>query len=229
MSLSIGILSWGARKTLINSLDSYRKYGLDDPAIEKIIFFQEITDEDRKIAKDYGYQAEGSSTNIGIANGYKSLVAAVSGGLFLFLENDWEMIEPKDALYEGAYLLEQEVTDVVRLRHRKNPGNPLWSRVYQGRELDGPHFILDSIHWLDDPTIFNPITYNANFYWTSASSANWTNNPTMFRSTWLREVIVPRMGAGDVEIDIQSWWGQQEDIRVVQHETGIFTHNRLDR
>lgn len=196
---------------------------------ERIIFFQEITDEDRKIAEQFGYQAHGSPINVGIANGYKSLVALATGDLFLFLENDWELIEdPKEPLYKAADILNNHAADVVRFRHRQKPGNPLWSRVYEGREMDKPEYLLDSIHWTN-PEIFAPIHWDDDFYWTSANYANWTNNPTFFRTQWLKDKIVPRMGVGDIEIELQPWWKEQKDITVLQHETGLFTHNRLDR
>jgi len=228
MSLTLAVLSWGARKTLVNTLESYRKQNLDAPGTEKIVFFQEITNEDREIAQEYGYEAHGVPINIGIAQGYKSLVELATGDLFLFLENDWELIEPVDAAYEAANLLYNEVVDVVRLRHRENPGNPLWSRTYQGRELDKPEYILDSIHWTD-PERFPQIHLDDHFYFTTAPFANWTNNPTMFRTQWLKDVVVPRMGNSDVEIEIQPWWREQREIRVAQHEIGLFTHNRIDR
>ena len=39
--MTLAMLSWGARKTLRNTLESYKKYGLLDLDAEKLIFFQE--------------------------------------------------------------------------------------------------------------------------------------------------------------------------------------------
>lgn len=229
--MTIAVLSWGARKTLRNTLNSYKSLGLNELDDERIIFFQEITDEDRKIAGEYGYQAEGSPINVGIANGYKSLVAHATGDLFLFLENDWELIENPRILFDAGERLRNLVVDVVKLRHRTNPGAPLWSRIYEGNELSdrGQRFLLDSLHWSQDPrTFLGLIDKQEEWYITTSQFANWTNNPTMFRTEWLREQIIPRMGTIDVEIDIQPWWEQQKFI-VAQHEVGLFTHSRLDR
>src|SRR6185369_2649992 len=113
--MTIAILSWAARKTLRNSLESYRNYVLDEMDPEKIIFFQEITNEDKDLAAEFGYEAHGVPINIGIA----------TGDLFLFLENDWELIEdPTIVLEKATNILWNEAADVVRLRHRDNPGAP---------------------------------------------------------------------------------------------------------
>jgi len=195
---------------------------------EKIIFFQEITNEDKDLAAEFGYEAHGVPINIGIANGYKSLVELATGDLFLFLENDWELIEdPTIVLEKATNILWNEAADVVRLRHRDNPGAPLWSRVYERREMDKPEYLLDSVHWTD-PEKFAPIHWEDDFYWTTAPFGNWTNNPTMFRTQWLKDNITPRM-EGDIEIHLQPWWKEQKDIKVIQHQVGLFTHNRIDR
>lgn len=229
--MTIGILSWGARGTLRNSLKSYQSLGLKELDDEAIIFFNEITDEDREIAAEFGYQAEGSPINLGIANGYKSLVAHATGEFFLFLENDWELIEdPKKVIYDAKEYLRTNVVDVARLRHRNNPGHPLWSRTYEGRELDNTAFLLDSLHWRSDPDRVFPglITKVDDWYFTGANFANWTNNPTLFRTEWLRAQL-DHFGTIDVEIDMQPWWREQTSIFVGQHEVGLFTHSRLDR
>lgn len=225
--MTIAVLSWGAHETLLNTLESYKKYGLDQLDADKVIYFQEYTKEDRAIAKSFGWNSIGSPENIGIAEAYKLLVAYASGDFFLFLENDWELItDPKEQLYDAAYLLEQGVIDVARLRSTKHPGEPLWSRQYKGNEYQRPEYLLDSVYW-DRAHLFPEIT-QPDVFWNvaAARNANWTNNPTMFRTGWLRENIVPRI-EGDIEVSLQPWWKEQ-DFRVGQG-FGMFTHNRLDR
>ncbi len=227
MTLTIAVLSWGAHETLLNTLGSYRKHGLDQLDAERVIFFQEYSKRDREVASAFGYKSFGSPENIGIAEAYKLLVSYASGDLFLFLENDWELIQnPKEQIYDAAYLLEQGVIDVARLRSTVRPGEPLWSRQYKGNEYQRPEYLLDSVYW-DRAHLFPEIT-QPDVFWnaTSAKFANWTNNPTMFRTEWLRETIVPRI-EGDIEVSLQPWWKEQ-DFRVGQG-FGLFTHNRLDR
>jgi len=224
--MSIGVLSWGQHKTLRNTLQSYETFGLNKLDEERIIFFQEITDQDIQIADEFGYKAIGAETNIGIAQGYKRLVEESTSDLFLFLENDWLLLEdPSDQMFEAAELLRNEVVDVVRFRSRKYPGNPLWTRQYEGKEFDHSEFLLDSIHWTDPIKFFPFIRYEHDVYVTTSQYANWTNNPTMFRTKWLRKNILPRIGDRDVEVDIQPWWETQA-FAVAQGE-GLFTHWRI--
>jgi len=220
--LTIAILSWGSHKTLRNTLDSYRNFGLD--GAEKLIFFQEISSTDIAIAEEYGYLWMGEVQNIGIAEGYRALVEHATGDLFLFLENDWELIEqPWPQFLEAKRLLREGTIDIARFRHRQQPGYPLWTRQFEGDELSRPEHLLDSIHWTD-PDKFDQIQKGGNWYITTAQYANWTNNPHMARTDFLRNEILPRL-QGDIERSLQDWWQQQAFI-VAQSE-GLFTHNRI--
>jgi hypothetical protein len=215
---------------LVNSLTTYQLFGLDQLDNEKVIFFQEISDKDREIAKEFGYDAIGAPENIGIAEGYKRLVEYATGDLFLFLENDWALIEdPKQQIKEASEMLYNDDVDVIRLRHRRNPGHPLYTLQFQGNEYKHLEHLLDCIHWTD-PLMFSPLIDRIgpdDSYWVGAwaKNANWTNNPTMFRTEWLHKEIVPRMGSRDAEIDLQPWW--KEQWYVVGQGKGLFTHNRI--
>jgi hypothetical protein len=237
MILTNAILSWHSTLTLVNTLESYRYYGLDELASQKTIFFQEITGRDIKIAKEYGYDYIGDPNNIGIAAAYKQLVDHTTSDLFLFLENDWELLrDPLMTMNDAIGLLDTGWIDVAKLRSRFSPGEPLWSRQYTGKEREHPTFMLDAVHWRQDWEMLELRPeiqmYHSNiseeaWFLTDAKHANWTNNPTMFRTDWLRETILPRL-SGDIEKALQPWWEQQEDIRVAQG-LGLFTHRRLDR
>lgn len=238
--MTVAILSWAAHETLLNTLESYAKFNLADD--ERIIYFQEISSKDKEIAHRYGYQWLGSDTNIGIAGAYAELVKHATGEFFLFLENDWELIrKPRAELDAAKVLLHGRLADVVRLRHRIHPGAPLWTVQFKDREMDRPTHLLDSVHWSDPAQKFPALVRKYGvalrtgldeniqeiFWHTDAQHANWTNNPTMFRTEWLRETIVPKLGTRDVELDLQPWW-EHQDFRVAQGE-GLFTHKRLDR
>lgn len=191
---------------------------------DRHIFFNEFTTEDEKIALKYGYHAHGSSNNLGIAEAYKSLLAIATGDLFLFLENDWELIaDPRQQIYEAAEMLRNGVLDLAKLRHRAVPGHPLWSRQFEGHEMDRPEFLLDSVHWTN-PDKFEPVVKMDDWFMTTARHANWTNNPHMARTEWLRTFIAPR-ATGDIERQLQPWWEQQ--VFVIGQSEGLFTHNRI--
>ena len=226
--MTIAVLSWGAHQTLINTLQSYEDNGLDDS--QKLIFFQEISKDDIQIAEFFEYDYIGEKTNIGIGQALRRLVDEATGDFFLFLENDWENTNLENTvqiIHRSLFLLETNNTDVVRLRSRNNPGHPLWTRQFEGREYDRPEHLLDCVHWESDPTRFPEITeVLPGWYRTTSKNANWTNNPTMFRTDWLRKHILPRLGGeNDVEKNIQSWW-QTQEFKVMQGE-GLFTHNRV--
>ena len=220
--MTIGVLSWGAQKTLRNTLESYDKFKLDDT--EKLIFFQEISKEDIRIAEDYGYIWIGETVNSGISGGYQALVEHTTGDLFLFLENDWELIEnPLQQMAEARKMLEEGTIDIARFRHRKNHGWPLWSKQFEGNELSRPEFLLDSVYWSEPE--FPEISKIGTWYTTFARFANWTNNPHMAKTEFLRKNILPRL-EGDIEKILQPWWEQQEFI--VAQSDGLFTHSRKD-
>lgn len=247
MMLTIAMLSWGAENTLQNTLKSYYNWNLE--AAQKIILLQEGTTEQENISRYFGFEPIVLPYNVGIANGYQRLLTEATGDTFLFLENDWELIHhPNIQLKFGQYLLDTGASDIVRYRSRENPGNPLWTRQFEGNEYSRSEHLLDSIHWTD-PSKFLEITsrrfeyfdiasislydeaetYEAKtsvWYTTTAQYANWTNNPHMAKTSFLRNHVAPRMGIGDVEKDIQNWW-QGTYYRVSQSD-GLFTHNRLD-
>lgn len=229
--LSIGILSWGQHDTLVHTLESYKKNGLLKGVGQKFIFFQEYTDKDGEIAKRFGFDYYASPTNLGIARGYREMLDRVSKPYYLFLENDWWMPDPyvyRHDIEDGLEFLSTGEADVVRYRHRRYPGNPLWTLQFQGRELTRPEHLLDSVHWLVSPEQEFPDYIKSpreGWYKTSSRYANWTNNPHMVRTDWLRRTLAPRLGTRDIEKDLQAWW-QEQDFSVMQGQ-GLFTHYRI--
>jgi hypothetical protein len=225
--MTLAMLSWGAHRTLINTLESYQTFGISDS--ENIIWFQEIDNTDKRIADKYGFKYYGSKDNIGIAEAYKNLVNLATGDTFLFLENDWMALESGDRLKYGHELLYSGSADVVRFRHRRFPGEPLWTLQYKGIEHEKPSHLLDCVHWHTNPDDLFPDDIQKadnSFYLASSKNANWTNNPTMFLTEFLKYTILPKMGSRDVEIDIQEWW-EHQDFTVAQDNVGIFTHKRI--
>jgi hypothetical protein len=228
---TLAVLSWNAHRTLKNTLESYKVWGLDVLANERIIYFQEFSQEDRDIARKYGYKAIGSPDNVGIAKAYDTLVNTSTKPFFLFLENDWILLEnPHDIINDSIAMLDNRYVHVVRMRHRQNPGAPLWTLQFKDEEYERPTHLLDAVHWTEAdkfPEIFvhhGPL--GVKFYCAFAPNANWTNNPTMFRTEWLKRHIVPRMGNRDVELDLQAWWEHQTFV-VGYASPGLFSHRRI--
>ncbi|MGI9296371.1 MAG: hypothetical protein ACR2QC_00555 [Gammaproteobacteria bacterium] len=91
-TVGLGVLSWRARKTLRASLESFRRGDLFSCFDETLIFFQEIEEEDREIARQFGPRAAGVETNIGIMGGMKRVAELLHTDYVLHLENDLHLI-----------------------------------------------------------------------------------------------------------------------------------------
>ncbi len=240
LPISICILSWKNEVTLENTLKSYQKNGFLKISDDITILFQEVSDKDKKIANKYGIKYIGLQENIGIGKGIIQLLKNAKYEPVLFLENDWELIESQEEtqhqVSEGLQLL-NEGYDVVRYRHRKNPGHPLHSLKHKGNELTyyddwhkvtSPH-LLESLHWLDPAKEFpDKIQKRNGFFITTSRWANWTNNPFLLNKKFYLEKLTPFAGEGvHFEKNIAAWWVQQ-DFKIAQGE-GLFTHNDLKK
>jgi hypothetical protein len=208
MDLSIGMLSWRALGTLENTLASYKRHGRLDLAEEHLCYIQETEPQAEAIFAKYGFPPHGSAENIGIAKGLLHLLDRAQSEFFLFLENDWELIVPPETLSRrlgaAATLLGEGNIDCVKLRHRQNPGVPLFSRRFvQGRELQHATHLLECVHWMDEPSTTFPeligkrIVDGETFYVADSANANYTNKPLSL-SDRLRAGKYRARGAGGV-------------------------------
>ena len=62
--LSIGLLSWKAHETLRRTLESYARARLAANAAEFKVFFNEISDDDRALAAEFGVDSCGSENQV---------------------------------------------------------------------------------------------------------------------------------------------------------------------
>lgn len=242
LPISIGILSWNSTKSLMNSLDSYKKNGLFEICDDITIFFQEANNNDLKIASDYKIDYLCSNSNIGIGKAFEILATKAKNEFILLLEHDWELIENPTVSYkmllDGLNLLGNGY-NCIRYRHRTDYGDPLYSRsVYEGNELNfldkctqlvSPH-LLDCIHWIKNPNEKFPdyIIKIDSFYGSKSRWANWTNNPCLYKKDFYIKCVNNFTGAGiELEANISKWWAEQ-DFMVAQGE-GLFKHNDIDK
>ena len=241
LPLSIGILAWHSGQTLIDTLYSYYKNNLLNLANDVTIFFQEITDEDRKIANHFQIPFIGNEKNIGIGEAFLTLSKKAQTENILLLEHDWLLIENSNItqhrLTSGINLLNQGF-DVIKYRHRFNPGFPLFTyNAYKDKELNhldseiqllSPH-LLESIHWLDPAKKFpDKIQKQGEYYITNSRWGNWTNNPCLFKTKFYSETVTPFTGDKiDLEGKISYWWARQNFK--VAHGEGLFTHKDIKK
>ena len=149
--LSIGLLSWRAHKTLRKTLDSYKKANLMACADEFRIFFNEISDADRRLAAEYGIEADGSPENLGIWGGMDGAASSLKGDCILLLQNDCPVVsspeETKRWLEEGRELIESGKVDMIRMRHRFNQGEGIdfakFFKFSYVRDLDERHVLYN--------------------------------------------------------------------------------------
>jgi PHD/YefM family antitoxin component YafN of YafNO toxin-antitoxin module len=200
------------------------------------ILFQEVTPQDMEIARHFGLDFIGLQKNIGIGQAFIRLTENAQTDYVLILEHDWNLIEDKETTYDRlkrSYQAIEMGMDVVRLRHRKNPGNPHFSFRHRGQELtyyddeigaQSPH-LLDSLHWLDPYVEFPQYIFKTeDMFWTTSRYGNWTNNPCLYKKQFYLDTVKQFAGDGiALEGNIGKWWVQQE--YKVGHNEGLFMHN----
>lgn len=238
LPFSIGILSWKSPKTLHQTLSSYKENGLLNLTDDVSIYFQEISDTDKAIAEEFGItQIYGDDSNVGIGKAFTTLVKGAKYEYVLLLENDWCLVNPSDStqgyLEEALHLLIQGAADVIKCRDRIDPGQPLYTLQFRGRERDCPEHMGDAIHWLDNPDLKYPEVFSrvewdgTPWYVMPSKHVSHTNNPCLHSKTFYLKHIAPFSGSGvDLEGNILKYW-QSNDFKVA-HGMGLFKHNRID-
>lgn len=236
LPISIGILSWHSGQVLVDTLTTYHNNGLFDMVNDTTILFQEFNEQDYQIAKHFGLDVIGLQTNIGIGQAFIKLTQNAKSDYVLVLEHDWNLIEDRETTYNTLQKSIKAIEmglDVVRLRHRKNPGNPHFSFRHRGNELTyyddeigatSPH-LLDSLHWCE-PDIEFPdyIQKLEDMFHTTSRYGNWTNNPCLYKKQFYLDTVKPFAGEGiALEGNISKWWAKQNYS--VAHGEGLFKHN----
>ena len=236
LPISIGILAWNSGQVLVDTLTTYHQNGLFDMVNDTTILFQEFSEQDYQIAKHFGLDFIGLTKNIGIGQAFIKSTENAESDYVLVLEHDWNLIEDKQTTYDRLKRSYQSIEvgmDVVRLRHRKNPGNPHFSFRYIGKELTyyddeigatSPH-LLDSVHWCEPDVEFGDyIKKSEDMFWTTSRYGNWTNNPCLYKKQFYLDTVKQFAGDGiALEGNIGKWWVQQE--YKVGHGEGLFKHN----
>ena len=235
--LTIAVLSWRQPKTLRNTFESYKRNGLLDMVKQKLVFFNQVTAEDLKIADEYGFDVVTSKTNIGIGLPYQQLVQRATSKYFMFVENDFMLVEDRETtaqrLQEAVDLLENGI-DAVRFRHRYHYGDPnnYLRQLWLGN-LDKSVPTLDWVYLLQDPSAASPLIKkkklsSQEIYITDSRYGAYTNNPCMYRTEFISKIILPvKFRNHDViENNIGEEW--EKSNYTVAAGTGLFKHNPLE-
>ncbi len=91
--VGIGMLSWKAHGILRATLETYRAAGLFGMVNDAMVFFNEIGDDDRAIAEEFGLRAEGNEKNLGVRDGMKAVAERLATDYVLYLENDMPLVK----------------------------------------------------------------------------------------------------------------------------------------
>lgn len=245
LPISIGILSWNSNQTLRNTLNSYKKNGLFDIVDNVVLFFQEISEEDKNLAMEYDIPFISSDENIGIGRALLKLSEVLKEKNILLLEHDWELNEDIETTFlelkQGIELLDSDY-DCIRLRSVKNPGHPVYSQnVYQGNELNyydtsidlmSPH-LFECRHWMHnaDEVFADKIKKENNYFTTTSRWGNFTNNPCLYKKNFYTSIIRPFEGKGllynGLESNVCHWWARQ-NFKIAWGK-GLFTHNDIEK
>jgi len=244
LPISVGILSWKSNQTLRNTLDSYKRNGFFDIVDDVTLFFQEVSENDIKIAKEYNIPFMAFSENIGIGKAFSLLTNNCKNENILLLEHDWELLEDKettfDRLNSGIEMLNLGY-DSIRYRHRISPGFPLFGLAHKGDEikhfdssidLEGAH-LFDCIHWTKNPEVefSDKISKHNSYYITTSRWSNFTNNPCLYKKDFYMNAIEPFKDKGSLydglESNISYWWARQ-NFNIAWGE-GLFKHNDIQK
>lgn len=237
--ITIGYLSWKRHNVFNQTLSSHKLNGLFDliKPENRIIFFQELSQEDIEIANNFECNYFGDNHNIGILNAFIKLVEKCETDYFIFSENDWYLIENKEVtnkiLEDCIELFNNDSCDLIRLRHRKNPGEPLYSRPKDKEEwfkndITGFPYKLESLSWIEEPNIiynniFNEFIGNYKWYITSLIHQKWSNNIFIAKTSYLKNIILPLIknfiidnnkytGLEDILINYNKYYGENIEL-----------------
>lgn len=236
--LSIGMLSYKRHKTLEQTLSSYKRNGLLDLCKNFTIFFQDISKKDILIANHFGIRYTGWNSNM-VPFDYriKEIYDTINTPYTLFLENDWLLIENKEItenlILEAINLIKSNKVDVVKLRHRKNPGTPLYSENLIKNKEKNPEvwnkwkvMLMECVHWYNNPEKMFPeyIKKDGNYYYTSSEYVPYTNNPCIYNTNLFKNKISPFFKENlNIEVRIQQGYWQNLNLKVC-HGDGLFKH-----
>lgn len=242
LPISIGILGWNSNNSsLPNTLFSYLRNKFFDVTDDITIFFQELKEEDKKLAKYFNLNYIGDSENVGIAKAFNALVNNAKHENFLILEHDWYLQENAETVFKrikSSIKLLDDGYDCIKMRSMTRPGftdfsviryldNPL---EYFDEELQLPYpHLLDTCHVYKDihkmyPEMIEQIHDGDCMYYTSSSRyGNYTNNPCIYKTKFFKEILERFLGDVDsLEGLISRWWAHQN--YKVAHSEGLFTH-----
>jgi hypothetical protein len=193
-------------RSLADSLATYEAHDAFALAEEFLVYVNnrrpEIDDVLEPYVKKYPQmRVMGDATNVGIARAMTYLTGNATRPYFLFLERDFQLIEPATCVYEqlttGIELIKAKTAHVVRYRHRKKAGRPNWAEImFRGKEEEvfrrgQPNLFCNHYYWVPEPDKTWPDKIwlcnkpgQPQMYCSDSFYCNWTNNPQLWEVEW---------------------------------------------
>ena len=245
--ITLAILSYKSPLTIKNTLESYRKNGLLD-LVNTIIYFQEITDENKALAKEYNIVYMGTSANIGIDRAFMELVNATKTPYMIYAECDFELIHNKEETYkvldDTINLIKNDNVSLIKLRDKENPGVPNYaSDIFKEQYLNNQEnfpYKIEAFSFLDNPekvypNIYTTKQYNYKWYILSSIHSVWSNQTFIAKVDWLKKVpleIIKKNLNNNSDNKFSKLENIMLDPSIVPYNVatsiGLFKHNRLD-
>ncbi len=204
---SIGYLSWKKPELLESTLESHLNNGLFNliPADNRIVFFQEISKADIKLAEKYNCQYLGNDQNIGILNAFINLVEKCNTKYFIFCENDFTLLNNsntmniKKCLEDVSEILNEYLNAQIKLSNTKTPGflycTPKDSKEWLKNDNANYPYKIESLSWIDEPEGVYPqiksIHKNYKWYKVEAKDQIWSNHIHVCNTKFLKETVLP--------------------------------------
>ena len=222
-----------------------------------IIFINNRNPDTDAVADGYAakypglFKVLGSAQNVGITHGMLALTAAATLPYFLFMERDFQLVEPQTCVSEelqaGVDLIKANEAHVVRYRHKWRAGRPNWAyRFFAGHEEDAfrtwqPNLGCNVHYWIEDPVARFP-----QYFWrcgrdpemlcSDSYYCNWTNNPQLWSIAWWNREYVHGSFKTSQRLDpfdnLETWFNWEPNSWndrgfIVAQGAGLFKHRDL--
>ena len=206
--LTIGYLSWKKIDIFKKTLKSHKQNGLFNliPKENRIIFFQEIDENQINLAKEYECNYTGDINNIGILNAFIKLVEQCKTEYFIFCENDFILLPNfeysiEKSLEDIQNILNENYFAQVKLSNYKNPGflycTPSNKLQWLSNNNDNYPYKIESLSWIGKPEEYykniNLQIINKNYKWyqVNFNHQRWSNHIYACNTKFLKQVILP--------------------------------------
>lgn len=197
-NITAAVVEYDTPGTLANTLSSYGRRGFLNLFRETFLFIQNKKNPSEQVRLGEQYEftrilGDGSVTRVDVA--WRKIFTEATSKYVLLLEKDFVLVESRERVIEqisaAIDMLDRGVADVVRLRSRRDPGDPDFGKLqYGGHPRDvlvkgQPNLLCNLFNFIEDPDVFwgekfvRKCRAEPVFYCSPSEWCNWTNNPVL--------------------------------------------------